>query len=113
MHQLKAVVPGKSNANVGSESDDDSDKNVYSKSDAYSDRNVDSKSDAGSDQNVDSESEFSDVYAGVEPDEVDDFSRLDIWHEINEICGKRTGKEKSKFVLKTILNLTLLTRALS
>ena len=76
------------------------------------DKNDDSKSDADSDKNDDSESEFSDVYAGVEPDEVDDFSRLDIWREINKTCRNKTGKEKSKIVLKTISNLMLLTRVL-
>ena len=50
------------------------------------------------------------MYAGVEPDEVDDFSRLDILHEINKTCRNKTGKEKSIIVLKTILNLMVLTR---
>ena len=55
------VFPGKSDANVESESDDDSDKNV------------DSKSDANSDKNVDSECEFGGLYAIVKLEEMDDF----------------------------------------
>ena len=76
------------------------------------------KSDANDESDSDMseiDSEFGDRYARVESDEMDelnDFVRHDIWHKLNKMCGKRNGKEKTKYVLKTISNFTLLTKAL-
>ena len=61
---------------------------VSGESDGNSDKNVDSKSNADSDKNDNSQSKFSDVYVGVEPDEVDDFSQLGIWREIKKNVQK-------------------------
>ena len=59
------------------------------------------------------DSEFGDRYVWAESDELDDFLRLDIWGKLKNMCGKRTGKEKTKYVRKTILDFMLLTKALS
>ena len=62
-------------------------------------------------QSESDDSEFSYRCDDDVPGMVNDFCRLDIWHEISDRCGDETGK-KSKFVLKRILNFVLISRAL-
>ena len=64
------------------------------------------------DDNNDSGSEFRDRSDDGSPDTSHDFCQLDIWGVINKWYGGKTGKQKLKFVLNRLFNLTLLSRAL-